>query len=217
MLAAVFAQSLRWGLALACAVICVPARADDSSMGQSVAALRAGERTALLSGERVERPLTLAGERGRSIGGVAYQVVHGEPARVVSTLLEVERLPQMLPHTRSARLVSREGGVARVELEQGVPPFVARYTILLAPVEGRDELRFWLDPAAPHDIRDVWGFFRVEAFGPNQTLLTAAAAVDLGDGLLSRLFEPRVQALLLRSVSAIRDYLEPATLAVAPE
>jgi len=190
---------------LACAVS-VQARAEPGHGAQPLSAFERGQ---LWVGERIERPLSLTGTAGRTVGGIGYQVVSSPPAEVVAALLDVSRLPQMLPNTRSARLVAREGGLAFVELEQGVAPFIARYTIVLQPVPGSDQVRFWLDQRFSHDIEDVFGFFRVEPLGPQRSLLTAAVAVDLGDGLLSSLFERRVQALVLRSVTSIRDFLEP--------
>ncbi len=195
-------------LALACLSTGVSvARAEQ------IAPLEPGERALLRAGQRIERPLEFATRLGRSVGGLSYQVVRGQPAEVLAVLLDVRHFPHMLPRTRSARLVSKTATEARVELEQGVAPFIARYTLVVRPVAGRDELQFWLDPTLPHDIGDVRGFFRVERFGPNQSLLTAAATVDLGDGLFSGLFESRVQALLLRSVTNIRDFLEPPHVA----
>jgi len=203
-------EQLRRGIAscvcvLACA-LSVHAHAEPSHSAQPLSAVERGQ---LLAGGRIERPLSRAGAAGRTVGGIGYQVVSSSPAEVVAALLDVSRLPQMLPNTRSARLVARAEGLAYVELEQGVAPFIARYTIVLQPVPGSDLVRFWLDPRFSHDIEDVFGFFRVEPLGPQRSLLTAAVAVDLGDGLLSSLFERRVQALVLRSVTSIRDFLEP--------
>jgi hypothetical protein len=69
-------------------------------------------------------------------------------------------------------------------------------------------LRFWLDTSRPRDIDDVWGFFRVTRFDAQRNLITVAVAVDVGSGL-PRLFEGRVQALVLRTVSHITGFLEP--------
>jgi hypothetical protein len=176
--------------------------------------LKPWEQQVLTSGGRVERPLSFAPGKGSYVGGIAYQVVHRSPEAVMSALLEVRRLSEMLPRTHSARLVSSEPGRARIELEQGQAPFVARYTIVLERAPGSDELRFWLDPSAPHDIKDVFGFFRVRPLGQGDSLLTVGAAVDLGPGLFTGLFEPRVQAVVLRSVTKIRDFMEPGRVAL---
>lgn len=176
--------------------------------------LTPAERQQLTSGGRVERPLTFAPGSGSYVGGIAYQVVHRSPEAVLSALLDVRHLAEMLPRTRSARLVSSESGRAHIELEQGQAPFIARYTIVLERAANSDELRFWLDPSAPHDIRDVFGFFRVRPLGQGDSVITVGAAVDLGPGLFTGLFEPRVQAVVLRSVTQIRDFMEPGRMAL---
>lgn len=176
--------------------------------------LQLAERKQLLAGGRVERPLTFAAGKGSYVGGIAYQVVRRSPAEVLSALLDVRHLAEMLPRTRSARLLSSEPGRARVELEQGQAPFIARYTIVIERAPGADELRFWLDPSAPHDIRDVFGFFRVRALTSADSVITVGAAVDLGPGLFTGLFEDRVQAVVLRSVTKIRDFMEPGRVAL---
>jgi hypothetical protein len=201
-------------LALATLVYTTPGVSAPAAVFAGAAELLPWERQVLSSGGRVERPLSFSPGKGSYVGGIAYQVVHRSPAEVLSALSEVRRLAEMLPRTRSARLVSSEPGRARIELEQGQPPFLATYTIVLERAGDNDELRFWLDPAAPHDIRDVFGFFRVRPLGAGDSLLTIGAAVDLGPGLFTGLFEAKVQAVVLRSVTGIRDFMEPGRMAL---
>jgi len=195
-------------------VFCAPSAGAPAGVFAGAPELRPWERQVLTSGGRVERPLSFTPGRGSYVGGIAYQVVHRSPEAVLSALLEVRHLSEMLPRTRSARLVSSEPGRARIELEQGQAPFVARYTIVIERAPGGDELRFWLDPSAPHDIKDVFGFFRVRPLGQGDSVLTVGAAVDLGQGLFTGLFEPRVQAVVLHSVTKIRDFMEPGRMAL---
>lgn len=172
------------------------------------------ERAALASRELVARPLRFErGASGRYVGGVSYQVMRAEPMEVLLALADAASLPQALPSTHSATMVSREGTRAKIELVQGKSPFLARYTIVLEQAEGGNAIRFWLDPTRPHDIKDVWGFFRVEPFGPGKSLVTVAAAIDLGPGLARALFEDRVQRTILRTPTRIRAFVEPLALA----
>lgn len=189
------------------------------------AAPRAGElsraeRGALLAGEVVSRPLRFETESGSYRGGVSYSVVHAPAAAVLSALSNVETLPQALPHTTSARLIDAHGGLARVELVHGdgttytvhIERSASRATRFAIPDGG--ELRFWLDPSRPHDISDVFGFFRVEPFGDGKSLVTVAAALDLGPGLTSLFFGDAVQRSLLSTPGRIRVYVEPRALAL---
>jgi hypothetical protein len=188
-----------------------------SDDGWSLAPLSRAEQSALRTRELVERPLSFErGADGFYVGGVSYQVVRAEPLQVLHTLADTESLPRVLPATHSATMVSREGRTARVELVQGKAPFLARYTVVLEQSYDGSTIRFWLDPTRPHDIRDVWGFFRVEPFGPGKSLVTVAAALDLGPGITRALFEERVQGTILQTPSRIRSFVEPLALASAP-
>jgi hypothetical protein len=176
--------------------------------------LAARDRSALLAGERVERPIEFTTESGHYTGGISYQVVRASPEAVLAALANPRNLPSMLPRTQSAREVGSAGELTEIELVQGQSPFIARYTIVLERLPERGELRFWLDPRAFHDIHDVWGFFRARPLDAARTLITVAAAVDLGGGIFVGLLEPRVQRVVLGSVTGIRDFLEPSRWAL---
>jgi ribosome-associated toxin RatA of RatAB toxin-antitoxin module len=173
----------------------------------------AAERQALLGGATVARPVRFErGPDGSYIGGVSYQLVHASPARVLAALADVEALPRALPRTERATLISREGRGARVELVQGKAPFLVTYTIRLEQSESGDGIRFWLDSSRPHDVKDVWGYFRVTPFGTDKTLVTLAVALDMGPGLGRLLLSDRVERIILRAPGKIREYVEPLRL-----
>lgn len=199
-----------WIVAAGVVLASQAAAAKPPSLGRQSAPLSAAERRALSSGESVGRPLRFArvGAR-RYVGGIAYQVVRAPPAFVLSTLADVDALPQALPRTERASLVSAGGKSARIELTQGKRPFLATYTIYAEQSEEGDTIRFWLDRARPHDVRDVWGYFRVTPFGAEHSLVTVAVAVDLGPGLARMLFEERVERTILRTPAQIRAFVEP--------
>jgi hypothetical protein len=169
------------------------------------------ERQAMLAGEVVARPLRIETDTGSYRGGLSYSVVHAPAAAVLAALSNVATLPQALPHTLSARLIDVHGSLARVELVQGGG---TTYTVRIERVPGRAELRFWLDPTRRHDIDDVFGYFRVEPFGQGASLVTVAAAVDLGSGLTSLLFSNAVERAVLRTPRQIREFVEPRVFAL---
>lgn len=153
---------------------------------------------------------------GRYVGGVSYQLVRSSPEQVLAALASPRKLPFLLPRTKSARLVGVDSRGARIELCQGTALFDATYTVRLHRVRG-DELRFALDPSAPHAIRDVWGYVRARPFGNDQSLVTVAVALDLGPGMVRALFEERIQRVILGAPRQIREYFEPRVLARAAE
>jgi len=188
--------------------------------GSRTHVLSRGEREALLAGEVVARPMQFETDGGSYRGGVSYSVVNAPAAAVLSALSNVDTLPQTLPHTKAARLIDVRGGLARVELVHGDG---TTYTVRIersAPrstrfaVPGGGELRFWLDPSRPHDISDVFGFFRVEPFADGKSLVTVAAALDLGPGITSLFFSDAVERSVLSTPGRIRVYVEPRALAL---
>jgi hypothetical protein len=178
-------------------------------------ALSDEERRALLDGSLVERPLTLQRSAGRYVGGISYQLVRASPEEVLATLQSTESLPQALPRTKRARLVTAEGRHARVELVQGTSVVEATYTVHLVRDPVADELRFWLDHDRPHDIADVWGYFRVRRFDRERSLITVAVALDVGPGLVRLFFEDKIQRLILTTPRHIKDFVEPKRFAQA--
>lgn len=175
--------------------------------------LSALEREALRGGDIVSRPMHFQTANGSYVGGLSYSIVHAPAANVLVALSNVEALPQALPRTKAARLIDVRGSEARVELVQGKGAIEASYTVRLERVPGRSELRFWLDPSRPHDIEDVFGFFRVEPFGDGQSLVTVAAAIDLGGGVASLFFSDAIEKTVLSAPRHIRDYVEPHAFA----
>jgi hypothetical protein len=195
----------------------VPARAErPNQRPHGTPAFDGAERQALLGGATVSRPMHFKrGADGSYIGGVAYQVVNASPGRVLAALADPAALPRALPHTERATLVSSDGRSARIELVQGSAPFLATYTVNLEQTASGDGIRFWLDPTRPHDVKDVWGYFRVTPFGKNKSLVTLAVALDLGPGLARLLLSDRVERLILRAPGSIREYVEPVRLTSA--
>ncbi len=196
-------------------LVAEPAPASGASPSRAAKALDAGERQALAGGATVSRPVRFERGDGSYIGGVAYQVVHATPAKVLSALSGPRALPRAVPRTERATLVSRDGRRARIELVQGKAPFLATYTVELEQAASGDTIRFWLDPTRPHDVKDVWGYFRVKPFGKDKTLVTLAVALDMGPGLWRLLLSDRVERIILRAPRNIREYVEPVRLTSA--
>lgn len=168
------------------------------------------DQRALIGGKTVSRKVRFSrGRGGAYVGGVSYQIVKARPAQVLKALSDVRALPHALPRTLSADLVSSAGRSARVELTQGKAPFLVTYTVHLQQAHEGDAIKFWLDPTRPHDVRDVWGYFRVTEVAPGRTLVTVAVALDLGPGLARMLFEDGVERTILRSPAKIRAFVEP--------
>ena len=180
----------------------------------AVSGFSAREQEVLRAGAMVSRALRFDDAGGHYVGGVSYQIVDARPEVVLAALSDVANWPEALPRTKSARLVSSDHGLSRVELVQGSALVDARYTVVLERADN-DTIRFWMDPSEAHDIRDVWGYFRVKPMPGGRSLITVGAALDLGDGLARMLFEDRIAHMMLRAPRHIRAFVEPRALALA--
>jgi hypothetical protein len=178
-------------------------------------ALTVDESSRLARGETVSRLQTIDRDERRYVGGVTYTVIDSTPEEMASLLDDVASYRQMLPKTKSARLVGTKSGDAFIELRQGNDLFETSYTVrvhretsLGVGGGGASTVRFWLDPSRPHGIDDAWGFFRVEALPEaGKVLLTYGVLVDMGGGIGRLLFEEKVRGLMLTVPQLVRGYL----------
>jgi hypothetical protein len=167
----------------------------------------------LRGGGRVEELIELDRQGQRYVGGVSYAVVRAEPHQVFEVLNHLHSLADVLPQTRSSRIIDRSGNRVRVELEQGNSVVSTTFTVFfeLEPPAGPDDphvVRFWLDPSQPHSIEDAWGFFRATRYDARHSLVSVGALVNLGPGVIRMLFEQRIQRAILRMPKRIRQTVE---------
>ena len=167
--------------------------------------LTGDEAARLLRGEAVSRAQQVDRGGRRYVGGVTYEVVDATPAELSALLDDVKSWRRVLPKTRDATPVGRDGGDALIEITHGGALLQVAYTLRVHR-EG-STVRFWVDRARAHDIDDAWGYLRAEPMPDGRTLLTWGILVDMGPGLLRDLFEDQVQAQALRVPQRVRDVM----------
>jgi hypothetical protein len=149
----------------------------------------------------------------RYLGGVAYALVSATPSQVFQTLNNLDTLATVLGGTQRMTVLGRRGNLVHVEIEQGNALVSATYSVFFEespPVDasGTRLVRYWLDPVRPHQIEDVWGFFRLTPYSPGHTLISVGTALNLGTGLVQRLFEGSLQDSILRMPKRVRQALD---------
>lgn len=199
----------------ACAGVTLAAIVTLASLAPSTAraeGLSADETTRLHRGEMVSRPVTLEGEESRYVGGVTYAVVQASVSEIQELFEDVAAYSHVLPRTKRASLVGRRGLDQLVELRQGNAVIDARYTLRVRHEAWRRDVRFWLEPSRPHDIRDAWGYFHVDPLpdspsGAPRSVVTYGILVDVGPGIVRELFEERVRAVVLSAPDVLRRFV----------
>ncbi len=197
-------------LALLLATACAGAAGDGAALqaksAADTAAPAAVERQKLQAGHVVTQPLDFDRNGAHYVGGIARGVVPAPPELVLAAIHDMGALKSMLPNTKQVALVDAEGSSRRIELLQGNALVQAKYTVKMSPDGRPGELGFKLDRSRPHDIDDVYGYFKVERFDDEHSVVTVAAAVDVGSGLTTLLFSKKVQDVILSTPHKMRDY-----------
>jgi hypothetical protein len=200
----------------------VPGRARRRSLIQAAGAAalaslvpsrlaRAGQLSAedaarLAGGEVVSVPLDYDLAQGSYFGGLSYAVVHAPVAVVSAVVNDPSTYTSILPKTIESRVLWRGDQQMRVFFRQGGRRASAAYALLVRR-ESQGLLRFWLDPTQPHEIADLWGYFRVQPWDKDASLLTYAALVRLDFGIVKLLFTDTIRRFALSTPGLVRDYV----------
>ena len=185
-------------------------------LGPSVAAAQSGgtftaaERAALARGQLVTR--REARRRGNLllIGGTAWQVINAPPEAVWRAVLDTPRYNRMLPEVVEARQVQERDGSRLVYIRHQQGPLSASYHIQLQYVPGQRVAQFRVDRSRPHAIREGWGFFNVQPYQGNRTLISYGIMADVGSGIFGGLFRPRIHEWMLRVPETVKRFVEGA-------
>lgn len=188
------------GLIAAGLALVLPGRAQADSLTPE-------ERARLHEGHVVRRDLAFESGDSRYVGGVAYVIIKAPMKDVIDVLMDVSAYTKIFPLTADAKDVGRRGGDRLITLKHNTRFATASYTVHVRR-ESPGLVRFWMDASFPHDLKDCWGYFRMQPISKSSTLLTYGAALDLGDGLTRMLFESLIQGYAMRTPELLRRYVE---------
>ncbi len=169
--------------------------------------LSADEVARLGAGELVRVPLDVELPEGGYFGGLSYVVIHAPPAAVNAVLDDPSTYRFILPMTLESRVLSRHDRDTQVFFRQGGRAGSAAY-VIIARRESQGLIRFWLDPTQPHEIADLWGYFRVQPWGKDATVLTYAALIRLDFGMVKLLFSEAIRRAAMGTPALVRAFVE---------
>jgi len=180
---------------------CLPARPAHA------APLAAGDVARLSREELVRVPLDLDLPQGAYFGGISYAVARAPVAAVTEVLADPDTYPSILPMTLECRVLRRGPRDSSVFLRQGGSAGSAGYVITVRR-ESPGLFRFWLDPDKPHEIADLWGYFRVQPWEGEASLITYAALVRLDFGLVKLLFTEAIRRHAMETPALVRAFVQ---------
>lgn len=159
----------------------------------------------VMAGDLVTKPMKFSIRSGDYVGGVAVMRVIAPPEVVGNYISNVATIPDWLPITIRADLIGKPGCDIIIELEQGFDAYSKIYSIHGFRIGNMVQWR--LDPSRPHDIDDLWGYFKMIPHGEH-TLLVMGIAADLRLGPMGLLVEERGLERLLQLPNDIRMEVE---------
>ena len=190
------------GVVLLCSLFASTAQATVELRNISVK-----EQVELESGRPIERRFELPYKGTKYLAAVSYGVLNTSCER--SALLWTDpgkHLAKALPATRDVELVERSSQRTRLRVTHGNALVQGSWSATYRVSADGNTARFWLDDKAPRDVKDVFGYFRLSPWGERGCLVTAALAVDPGDGLAS-MFRSVIHNYLVRTAARIQRYV----------
>lgn len=204
-------RSVLSALTAAIALCSTPALASMDLRG-----LAPDEWASLHNGGAIERRFELPHQGAKYLAGVSYAVLN-QPCAQLTPLFEqpVQHLAGALPATREVQYVGQRGELTKLRIVHGNATMQGEWGALLRVSDDGLLARFWLDTEEERDVEDVFGYFRLSAWEADACLVTAAIAVDPGDGLLASLFRSMIHRYLVSSAARIQRYVQRNELAAS--
>lgn len=169
----------------------------------AVTPLAAEEARALKRDGSVERRFQWRVDGGIYLGALSYCRVKRPASELFEMLLRPEILRVALPVTRDVQFADSQ---EKLRVVQGTFLVNGSYTLDWRPNPAQRQINFWLDQGQPHDVEDVFGYFRVRAESDSSCVLTVALAVSLGDSVVAEIFRGSIHDYMGRPARYIARY-----------
>jgi len=161
----------------------------------------------LQRGELVTRPREE--QRGELLlmGGTSFQVVNASADTVWQAIRDTRAYRHYLPQVERVRTMSATGQTKLVRISHHRGPFRAAYDMRLTFSDNLKTLQFRIDPRGDNDVREGWGYLRVQPYGRNRSMVTWAILADVGSGIAIGLLRAEVRRWILEVPRLLRTYM----------
>ncbi|MBW2460659.1 MAG: SRPBCC family protein [Deltaproteobacteria bacterium] len=141
------------------------------------------------------------------VGGTSFQVVNAPADTVWRAIRDTRAYRHYLPQVDRVRVVGTAGETETVRISHRQGPLEAAYHLRLTFSDNLQTAQFRVDPARDNDIREGWGYLRVQPYGPDRSMVTWAILADVGSGIAMGLMRAEVREWILQVPRLMRDYL----------
>lgn len=157
-------------------------------------------------GKLVSRPLRNA--RSSQVGGTSWILVNADVDTVWRALTDFSAYPRFVPSGRHARIIQRNGDVRIVGMEQESGLIAVSYALRTVLDPAKREIRFRIDRRRAHDVRDGWGFFRLEQRDDGRTLVSYGAVLEPGGAILAAIMGDALRDHVLSIPRRLKRWVE---------
>lgn len=164
------------------------------------------ELAALHRGGLVSRPLRNA--RSNQVGGASWILVNADVDTVWRALTDFSSYRRFIPAAQRSRTIQRNGDVRIISMRQESGIVQVDYALRAVIDTPKREIRFRVDHRRPHEVRDGWGFFKIEPREDGRTLVSYGVVVEPGGSLIAAVVGDTLRDRVLAIPRRLKRWVE---------
>lgn len=141
------------------------------------------------------------------IGGTSFQVLNAPADTVWRAIRDTQAYRHYLPQVDRVRSLGTSGETETVRISHRQGPLEAAYHLRVTFSDNLKTAQFRVDPRRANDVREGWGYLRVQPYGANRSMVTWAILADVGSGIAIGLMRSEIREWILQVPRLMRDYL----------
>jgi len=150
----------------------------------------------------------LRNARSSQVGGTSWILVNADLDTVWRALTDFSAYRRFIPAARRSRTIQRAGDVRILSMRQESGLVQVDYALRVVTDTAKREIRFRVDHRRPHEVRDGWGFFKIEPREDGRTLLSYGVVVEPGGSLLAAVVGDALRDRVLSIPKRLKRWVE---------
>ena len=161
----------------------------------------------LESGDLLKIPVNKKKSAGYS-GGKSYILVKADKGTCFRIMADIKNYYFFYDDTLiEAKVVSKEGNKKLVKMVYGKGPAKLTYYANYTMMKNKHTIKFKVDKSYDNDLVDALGYLKFARYDDERTLMTNITMVDLGDGLIARIFGGKITNGMLKLPKYLKKFL----------
>lgn len=181
---------------------------DSSAQERKAQGFTPQELKDLEAGKLVRRPKTESRDGYKLFGGQSWQVINRPPEEAWDDVRELTSYTKMVPGLTKVAVTGRRGQQVSAEFTHNHGPIDVSYPLRFEFSTDKRTVVFRLDHSRPSDLRAGWGFVKLRRWKKTKTLLSFAALVDIGEGILMSMVRPSILNYILLVPTKAKNFME---------